>query len=153
MDTLIPTSAELAGDPAVVSRAEALRPVVEAASNDIEDRRRIVPALLDKLHEARLFRLLLPRSSRGEETDPVTFFHVIETIARGDASTAWCLGQAGGCAMTAAYLEPKVAHEIFGDARSVLAWGPGPKSRAVEVDGGYKVTGTWAFASGGRHAT
>ena len=153
MDTLIPTTAELAGDPAVVSRAEALRPVVEAASNDIEDRRRIVPALLDKLHEARLFRLLLPRSSGGEETDPVTFFHVIETIARGDASTAWCLSQAGGCAMTAAYLEPNVAHEIFGDDRAVLAWGPGPRTRAVEVEGGYKVSGTWAFASGGRHAT
>jgi alkylation response protein AidB-like acyl-CoA dehydrogenase len=153
LDTLIATTADLAGDPAVVSRAEALRPVVEAASNETEDRRRIAPALLDKLHEARLFRLLLPCSAGGEETDPVTFFHVIETIARGDASTAWCLSQAGGCAMTAAYLEPDVAHEIFGDHRAVLAWGPGPKSRAVEVDGGYKVTGTWAFASGGRHAT
>jgi alkylation response protein AidB-like acyl-CoA dehydrogenase len=153
LDTLVPTSAELAGDPAVISRAEKLRPMVEAASNEIEDGRRIAPALLDELHEARLFRLLLPRSIRGDETDPVTFFHVIETIARGDASTAWCLSQAGGCAMTAAYLEPKVAHEMFDDARAVLAWGPGPKSRAVEVEGGYRVTGTWAFASGGRHAT
>jgi indole-3-acetate monooxygenase len=153
LDTLIPTSGELAGDQAVISRAEKLRPVVEAASNEIEDHRRIAPALLDKLHEARLFRLLLPRSSAGDETDPVTFFHVIETIARGDASTAWCLSQAGGCAMTAAYLEPTVAREIFGNDRAVLAWGPGPKSRAVEVEGGYRVTGTWAFASGGRHAT
>jgi alkylation response protein AidB-like acyl-CoA dehydrogenase len=153
LDTLIPTSDELAGDQAVISRAEKLRPVVEAASNEIEDRRRIVPALLDRLHEARLFRLLLPHSAQGDETDPVTFFHVIETIAQGDASTAWCLSQAGGCAMTAAYLEPTVAREIFGNDRAVLAWGPGPKSRAVEVEGGYRVTGTWAFASGGRHAT
>src|ERR1700737_3983984 len=96
LDTLIPSSADLAGDPAVISRAEVLRPVVEAASDEIEDRRRLPPALLDKLHEARLFRLLLPRSSNGIETDPLTFFHVIETIARADASTAWCLSQAGG---------------------------------------------------------
>ncbi|HZQ01238.1 MAG TPA: acyl-CoA dehydrogenase family protein [Reyranella sp.] len=153
MDTLIPTAAELAGDQAVVSRAEALRPLVEKMSNEVEDGRRLPPSLLDKLHEAKLFRLLLPRTFGGEETDPVTFFHVIETIARGDASTGWCLGQAGGCAMTAAYLEPSVAREIFGAPNAVLAWGPGPKSRAVQVDGGYKVTGTWAFASGGRHAT
>ena len=153
MDTLIPTAAELAGDPEVVSRAEALRPVVEAASNEVENGRRLPPALLDRLHEARLFRLLLPRSNGGVETDPVTFFHVIETISRGDASTAWCLSQAGGCAMTAAYLEPTAAHEIFGkDPRAVLAWGPGP-ARAVVCEGGYKVTGKWAFASGGRHAT
>src|SRR6478736_2962961 len=93
---MIATSADLAGDPNVISRAEAVRPAVEAASNEIEETRRLPPALLDKLHEARLFRLLLPRSSNGIETDPMTFFHVIETIARGDASTAWCLSKAGG---------------------------------------------------------
>ncbi len=62
MDTLIPTSADLAGDQAVISLAEAVLPAVDAASNEIEDRRRLPPALLDKLHEAQLFRLLLPRS-------------------------------------------------------------------------------------------
>jgi alkylation response protein AidB-like acyl-CoA dehydrogenase len=154
LDTLIPTSTELAGDQGLISRAEALRPEVEAASHDIEDARRLTPELLDKLHEAKLFRLLLPRSANGFETDPVTFFHVIETIARGDASTAWCLSQAGGCAMSAAYLAPPVASEIFGnDPRAVLAWGPGPRVKAVECEGGYRVTGVWAFASGGRHAT
>ena len=154
VDTLIPSAADLAGDPTVISRAEAVRPAVEAASNEIEETRRLPPALLDKLHEAQLFRLLLPRSSNGIETDPVTFFHVIETIARGDASTAWCLSQAGGCAMSAAYLDLPVARAIFGDdPRAVLAWGPGPKVRAIECEGGYEVTGVWAFASGGRHAT
>ena len=154
VDTLIPSAAELAGDPGLISRAEAVRPAVEAASNEIEETRRLPPALLDKLHEAQLFRLLLPRSSNGIETDPVTFFHIIETIARGDASAAWCLSQAGGCAMSAAYLDLPVARAIFGDdPRAVLAWGPGPKVRAIECEGGYKVTGVWAFASGGRHAT
>jgi alkylation response protein AidB-like acyl-CoA dehydrogenase len=154
LDTLIPSSADLAGDPALVARAEALRPLVEATSDEIEEKRRLPPALLDKLHEARLFRLLLPRSSNGIETDPISFFHVIETIARGDASTAWCLSQAGGCAMSAAYLDLPVAKAIFGDdPRAVLAWGPGPKTRAIECEGGYKVTGVWAFASGCRHAT
>jgi alkylation response protein AidB-like acyl-CoA dehydrogenase len=154
LDTLVATAADLAGDPGVIGRAEAIRPAVEAASNEIESTRRLPPALLDKLHDAGLFRLLLPRSSYGIETDPVTFFHVIETIARADASTAWCLSQAGGCAMSAAYLDLPVAHAIFGsDPRAVLAWGPGPKVKAIACDGGYKVTGVWAFASGGRHAT
>jgi indole-3-acetate monooxygenase len=154
METLVASSADLAGDSSVIARAAAVSAAVAAASDEIEAGRRLPPALLDRLHEAELFRLLLPRSSNGIETDPVTFFHVIETIARADASTAWCLSQAGGCAMSAAYLDLPVAHAIFGnDPRAVLAWGPGPKVRAVECDGGYRVTGVWAFASGGRHAT
>jgi indole-3-acetate monooxygenase len=154
LDTLIATSPDIAGDPAVISRAEAIRTDVGAASVEIESTRRLPPALLEKLHAAGLFRLLLPRTSDGIETDPMTFFHVIETIARADASTAWCLSQAGGCAMAAAYLDLPVARAIFGDdPRAVLAWGPGPKVTAVECDGGYRVTGVWAFASGGRHAT
>ena len=151
---LMPTVSDLAGDATVISRADAVRPAVAAAADEIEAARRLPPHLLDQLHEAGLFRLLLPRSSSGIETDPVTFFHVIETIAKADASTAWCLSQAGGCAMSAAYLASPVAQAIFGDdPRAVLAWGPGPKVRAVECEGGYKVTGTWAFASGGRHAS
>ena len=151
---LTATSAELAGDRSVIARAEAVQPWVAAASDEIERDRRLPPALLDKLHEVQLFRLLLPRTANGIETDPVTFFHVIETIAQADASTAWCLSQAGGCAMSAAYLDLTVARAVFGDdPRAVLAWGPGPKVRALECEGGYKVTGVWAFASGGRHAT
>ena len=152
--TLIPSAADLVGR-SLDSRAQSLGAGDHGGvTGEIEETRRLPPPLLDKLHEARLFRLLLPRSSDGIETDPVTFFHVIETIARGDASTAWCLSQAGGCAMSAAYLDLPVARAIFGDdPRAVLAWGPGPKVKAIECEGGYKVTGVWAFASGGRHAT
>jgi alkylation response protein AidB-like acyl-CoA dehydrogenase len=109
--------------------------------------------LLRALFDASLFRLLLPRFLDGGEVDPLTFVQVIEEIARHDASAAWCLCQAAGCSMTAAYLGAEAARDIFGDARAVLAWGPSHDAKAVAVDGGYRVTGTWSFASGCRHAT
>jgi len=136
-----------------MDRTRALLPRVASLAVEIERERRLPAPLLDALHEARLFRLLLPRSQGGLETDPITFFHVIEAIATADASTAWCLSQAGGCAMAAAYLDPAVARRVFGDPRALLAWGPGPKAKAVAAEGGYRATGVWAFASGGRHAT
>jgi alkylation response protein AidB-like acyl-CoA dehydrogenase len=138
----------------LIEKAEALAPTIEAAAARIEAERRIVPDVLSAMHDARLFRMLLPRAIDGEEVDPETFFRVVERIASADSSTGWCLCQAGGCAMSAAYLEPDIAKEIFGAPNSVLAWGPGPKVKAV-ADGadGYRVTGSWAFASGGRHAT
>jgi alkylation response protein AidB-like acyl-CoA dehydrogenase len=137
----------------LVDRARALVPRVAESAVQIERERRLPATLLDKLHEAQLFRMLLPRSQGGLETDPVSFFEVIEAIATADASTAWCLSQAGGCAMTGAYLDPAVARRVFADPRAVLAWGPGPKAKAIASEDGYRVTGAWSFASGGRHAT
>ena len=77
MDTLIPTPAELSGDQAVIARARTVKAAVQAASSEIESTRRLPPALLDALHDQKLFRLLMPKSSNGIETDPLTFFHVI----------------------------------------------------------------------------
>ena len=136
-----------------VERARALAPLITAEAEAGERERRMTPALMDALHAAKMFRLLLPRPLDGAELDPVTFVRVIEEVAKADGSTAWCLCQAAGCAMTAAYLAPERAREIFGPPRAVLAWGPGPDARAVAVDGGYRVTGTWSFASGSPHAT
>jgi alkylation response protein AidB-like acyl-CoA dehydrogenase len=150
MDTGSP--AEAGGE--YVERARGLAPQIEACADQIEQERRLTGPVLDALFEAGMFRLLLPRSLDGAEVDPATFAQVIEEIAKADASTAWCMCQASGCSMSAAYLPPDVAAEVFGrDRRAVLAWGPGPDSRAVAVDGGYRVTGTWSFASGCRHAT
>jgi len=109
--------------------------------------------VLRALHDASLFRLLLPAFLEGGETDPLTFVQVIEEVAKHDASAAWCLCQASGCSMTAAYLPTAVGREIFGDRRAVLAWGPSNDARAVAVDGGYRIDGTWSFGSGCRHAT
>ena len=137
-----------------VEQARTLAPLIEASADQIERDRRIAAPVLDALFAAGMFRLLLPRSLDGAEVDPVTFATVIEEIAKADASTAWCLCQASGCAMSAAYLPPEVAADVFGkDPRAVLAWGPGPDARAIAVEGGYRVTGMWSFASGCRHAT
>jgi alkylation response protein AidB-like acyl-CoA dehydrogenase len=137
-----------------LERVRALAPVIAAEADQSERDRRLTRPLMDALHEAGLFRMLLPRSLDGGELDPATFTEVMEAVSRVDASTAWCLGQAAGCCMVAAYLEPAVAGDIFGrDQRSILAWGPGPSARAVAAQGGYRITGTWSFASGGRHAT
>lgn len=137
-----------------LARAAAVAPLVAAMADEVEAGRCLPPALLDALHEAGLFRSLLPLAYGGDESDPATHMQMLETIARADASTAWCLSQAAGCSMAAAYLEPAVAREIWGDdPRAVLAWGAGPQGVATVMPGGYRVTGTWGFASGSRHSS
>jgi alkylation response protein AidB-like acyl-CoA dehydrogenase len=139
---------------ACLAGARDLGPALDGAAADIESRRELPEAIVAALVERGLFRLLLPRSLGGAELPPALYVPVIEEIARHDASTAWCLGQACGCTMTAALLEPGAAHEIFGEARGIVAWGP-PDLAIVarKVPGGYRLSGTWSFASGSHHAT
>jgi len=139
-----------AGD--CIARAKGLAPMIAAQAARIEQEREISPDVLAALHEARLFRMLIPRSCDGWEADPLSFMQAIEKLAKADGSTAWCVVQASGCSYSAAYVEPKVAREIFGNARAVMASGPGPSGRAVAVAGGYRASGRWGFASGIKHA-
>jgi alkylation response protein AidB-like acyl-CoA dehydrogenase len=134
-----------------VARAAALVPMIEAASDRIEAERRIVPEVVTALHEAGLFRMLLPASFGGGAADIVAFNQVIETVAAADASTAWCLAQQVASTQTAGYLDPKVAREIFAAPDGAVAWGPPSGAKAVVVDGGYIVNGRWRFASGSEH--
>jgi alkylation response protein AidB-like acyl-CoA dehydrogenase len=135
-----------------LARVATLAPAIEAAAPESERRRRLPDSLMAKLHEAGLFRLLLPRDFAGAEIALSAFFQVIEELAKHDASTAWCVCQNNGCAAMAAYLEPAVAEAIWGrDPRAVLAWGPG-KAEARAVDGGYSVSARCTYVSGGRHA-
>ena len=136
-----------------VDRASQLVPIIESAVDRIESERRIPADVMSALHDAELFRMCLPRWLGGGETTPLTVFHVAETISAADASTAWCLGQALGCSRMAGFLDREVAREVFSRPDAVLAWGPPDGSaNAVVVDGGYRVTGNWQFASGIRNA-
>jgi len=142
-----------ASEGAVIARAKAAAEVVKAAGDRIETTRELPPDVHAALVEAGVFRLLLPRSIGGLEASIPTFAEIAMILAGADASTAWCVGQGGGCAMSASFLEPAVAKRLFGPRDAVLAWGAGVQGTATEVPGGYRVSGKWSFASGSRHAT
>ena len=137
-----------------VARARALAPEIVAVASEIEQRRELPAPLVQRLIEGGFFRLLQPRSLGGAELPPVIFAQVTEALAEADASTAWCVGQNNGCAMSAAYLSEAAAREIFGPPTGILAWGPpGAPYEAQPVEGGYRISGTWRFASGSHHAS
>ncbi len=135
----------------LVERARALKPLIASEAEEIERTRRLTPKVTAALIENELYRALLPRSVGGLEVPLETFMQMQEEIAKADASTAWCLGQCAVCAMTAAYLEPDAANEIFNTPPGILAWGA-INHEAKVVPGGYIANERWEFASGSRQA-
>ncbi len=136
-----------------VAAARDLAAAIAAASDEIERLQRMPEPLLSQLYRSRLLRMLLPRSVGGDETAPAAYLAAVEEIARHDASAAWNVFVANSSALIAAFLEASIAREIFADETAIVAWGPPNTSRARAVAGGYRLDGSWDFASGCRHAT
>jgi alkylation response protein AidB-like acyl-CoA dehydrogenase len=147
MNYVTPTS------PDPIARARSLGPAIAAAAQEIERTQRIPEPLLSQMHEARICRMLLPRSAGGDEIEPWIYLRALEEISRHDGSVGWNVFVANSAALIAPFLPPESARAIFGDPRAVVAWGPPNASKARAVPGGYRVTGEWRFASGCRQAT
>lgn len=150
--TMTPDSGEVLARECL-QRARSIRPMLDDAAPRIEARRELPQDVLRAMHGAELFRLTLPGELGGAELEPRRLAQVTEAIAMGDASAAWCLGQASGCAMSAAFLDASAAARVFAPADAVLAWGAGAVGKATAAAGGYRISGRWGFASGGKHAT
>src|ERR1700682_2841282 len=135
----------------LIERARALAPLIAREADEIERTRRLTKPVVSALIENGLYRVLLPQSVGGAEAPPEIFMQMLEEVAKADASTAWCLGQCTVCAMTAAYLDPDAAREIFAAPTGILASGAIPHQVDV-VPGGYRATARWYFASGSRQA-
>ena len=137
-----------------VARALALHPLLLQEGDEFNRERKLTPSVVQALKDGNFFRMLQPRSIGGMEMKPSDFSRVTEALARADGSTAWVVCQGNGCSMTSAYLDPRVAKEMFGPTDGILAWGPpGAPFEAEPVEGGYCISGTWRFASGSQNAT
>ena len=136
----------------LIERARALQPLIMREADEIERTRRLTEPVVSALIENGLYRVLLPQSLGGTEAPPEIFMQMLEEVAKADASTAWCLGQCSVCAMTAAYLDPDAANEIFNAPPGILAWGA-IAHEVQAVPGGYRANARWDFASGSRQAS
>lgn len=141
----------ISADP--VARAYDLGPEIAAAADEIERSQSIPEPLLTGIHDARLARMLLPRSVGGDQLEPWIYLHAIEALSRYDGSVGWNLFVANSAALIAPFIPIATAREIFADPRAWVAWGPPNQHKAQAVAGGYRVTGEWHYASGSRQAT
>jgi indole-3-acetate monooxygenase len=136
----------------LLARVDGLAPVIAASADESEHLRRLAPSAVEALSRAGLFRLWVPRSLGGAEVDAATLVRVVEAISRIDGAAGWCVTIASNSSLPAGYLPSAAARHIYGDDPLLVTGGTWPPlGQAVPVDGGYRVTGRWPFASGCHH--
>jgi len=111
--------------------------------------------VVSALHREGLYGMWVPRALRGEELAPARAVQVIESVAYGDPSAGWVLmASALAIGTGAAYLGEEAVRELFGGDRFPVIAGQGTRpGAATPVEGGYRLSGAWSFASGIKHAT
>ena len=145
--------APLAAATSALDRARALQPLLDEHGAEMDRRRELTPEVVDALVAHDMLRLLLPKSLGGQELHLLEYCKATEALAWADASVGWFVNQSNVSSATSAAAMPhEAALAVFGDPREGLAWGARHnRSKAIKVEGGYRLSGTWSFASGGRH--
>jgi alkylation response protein AidB-like acyl-CoA dehydrogenase len=131
------------------------RRIADAASKmwgEIDSARRLPGELVELLRDSGLLRAGAPAEVGGLELPPQVGLRAAEELARGDASTGWCVAIGITSTLLVAYLPPSSREQLFGDGHGLAAGVWAPRGKGRSVDGGVVVSGRWAFCSGICHA-
>lgn len=140
-----------------IERARALIPLLRKHAPDNDKATKLVPAVLDALHDTGLFRYLQPKAWGGMELDFVTYYDIPEMLGRGDASTAWVVANLASHHRGLALWPQQAQDEIWGAGATgpdmLIASGIAfIQGTARKVDGGIELSGKWGFSSGVDHS-
>jgi 3-hydroxy-9,10-secoandrosta-1,3,5(10)-triene-9,17-dione monooxygenase len=139
----------------MIARAQELIPMLREQQDDAERRGHYGPAVHEEFLRAGFYRMLQPRRFGGLELDMTTFLRTMVAIATGDPGTGWCLTLGSTHAwVVASHLGEEAQAELFGPDGDFRAPHPAaPTGEAVPVEGGYRFTGRWPYASGSPYST
>jgi alkylation response protein AidB-like acyl-CoA dehydrogenase len=133
----------------LLDRVQDLAPLLRAHSAEAEANRYLSRPVVDAMLEAGLYSMARPQAFGGLELDPLTMFRVLEAVARHDNAASWNMGMSVGGHLFMAWLPDEGAAEILhSHPPTILAGSFTPGRQARPVDGGYRLSGQWPFASG-----
>lgn len=131
-------------DPAIAEVAELARQQADRT----ERQRRPSPELVEVLIGSGLLRLALPAAYGGRELDPIRLVDVVEELACADASIGWLVATNILGSLAMGWVGEAMARDIYGDPRVATAGVYAPFGTAEVLDGRYRLSGRWAYASG-----
>jgi alkylation response protein AidB-like acyl-CoA dehydrogenase len=121
---------------------------VAAQRSRIEELRHVPRDVVDLFKAAGVYRAATPRRFGGDALPPAEFLRLVEAISVADGSAGW-VASFGSATTYLTALPLSTQAQIYRDGPDVaFSAGIFPVQPAEVVPGGYRVDGTWSFASG-----
>lgn len=131
----------------------ALLKEIASRSAEFEQQRHISDDVIARFQQAGVYRALVPTCYGGDQRSPAEFCQLIEAISAADGSAGW-VASFGMSPFYLGALPQDTLSELWRDGPDVVfAGGIFPPQKARCVDGGYRVSGRWSFASGSMGAS
>jgi len=138
----------VSADARPLDRATAISGLISEQALASERLGRLTDKVAAALLDANLFSIRLPKEDRGLGGTGVDLFEATEEIARADGSAGWCM-LISNAVSTFVYSGANAAarSELFRNG-PVACWATLlPKARSVEAEGGFRVSGNFAWGS------
>jgi alkylation response protein AidB-like acyl-CoA dehydrogenase len=137
----------------ILTAAAKMAPLIREHADAAERERRAQQPVIEAMTKAGVFHMFVPQKLGGFELDPASGVRVLEELSAADGSAGWCAMIGATTGIVSAYLPEEGARTIYGDRPGVITGGVvAPRGAAEAVDGGYRVSGRWPFASGCQHS-
>lgn len=133
----------------LAQRAAEIGAVLAAEDAESSTNGKLTSTAFDAMSSTGVLRALQPARWGGEEASIVDYADAIMEIGRHSASAGWVSSVVGVHPWQIALFPEETQQELWGDnpARAIAS-SYTPTGSVVKVDGGYQVSGTWAFSSG-----
>ncbi|WP_339487280.1 acyl-CoA dehydrogenase family protein [Pseudomonas sp. EL_65y_Pfl2_R95] len=130
-------------------------PAFQAVLKEVRQRREEFDALghvpvdmIERFKSVGIYRASTPECFGGDALPPAQFLQMIELIAQADGSAGW-VASFGSASTYLAALPRETQAKLYANGPDlVFAGGLFPIQPAEAIDGGWRVSGTWKFASG-----
>ncbi|MFC8845315.1 MULTISPECIES: hypothetical protein [unclassified Micromonospora] len=136
----------------ILANVETLIPVVREEADATEADAALTDRMREALRAAGAFRVGFPKHRGGPAMSLTDQTRMVEAVATADAGVAWNMTVLAATGFYAGRLGDDAFAELYPTLDVPTCGSFHPKGRAVEVDGGYRVTGRWKFGSGVRAA-
>lgn len=132
-----------------------IRPILEADAEASDTAETLAWSSVMALYREGLLSLKVPRELGGPEVDPQLYLELCEELCYINPSAGWCAFiNSTSTALCGAFIPDAGVERIFpGDRMPIASGALIPRGLATPVEGGWRVSGRWPFASGSAHSS
>jgi hypothetical protein len=103
-----------------------------------------------EIYQRNWFKLFTPKNLNGAELSLSEGLEQIIAASAVHGSIGWNVNLGSGAGYFYRFFDAETAQKIFSDSKAVIAGSGHATGKALPIDGGFKVTGSWDKCSGQR---